>query len=437
MEASVCSQSPSTSAAGLVVCILGADERATIIDTIASARRHGLPVHVAVVARRPILEGLEGVWQHLVDWNGDFAWARNQLLERIHAKLVLWLDSDERLLAFPACDAGQLSEDFYAVPWQADRLTTPGQQIRLHRLDPAIRWRGPVHEQPCRDGVVHYSARRLPGALILHDGYEDPSVLEEKLARNQACVRSAIDTTSLHLGELLAIARRETKAGRFDFMSWLEIYRHPEAQPEGIHYDRRYEPAYMLSSAGYDGFARALLRANPMIVPLQLAVLADGWRKRSEWDEERIDLLLHILNNACFDGRYAFPLALLACDRDTLVGYLKDLAAEWHRGNRVMHSAPDDEIDPLLPYTRDPQVLGETLDDDLVLMHPTTLQVVMLNPVAAILWDALRWPMSLADLASLLREAYPGEDVAGLENHVRETLSQLIANGLIHAADAA
>ncbi len=237
--------------AGVVVCILGADERSSILDTIVSAQSHGLSVHVAVSAIRPDLTGLEDVHQHVIEWDTDFSWARNQLLPRLDCEYVLWLDSDERLWSFPEVDGGQLNDDFYAIRWQADRGSTPSLQLRLHRRDPAIRWRGNVHEQLCRGGSIPYSARLLPGALIVHDGYEDPVVAVGKVERNLACVRPGLCIETLDLGELLAIARHETREGRFNFMHWLRVYRHAQAQPNGLYYDRRHEAAFMLCSAGY------------------------------------------------------------------------------------------------------------------------------------------------------------------------------------------
>lgn len=99
-----------------------------------------------------------------------------------------------------------------------------------------------------------------------------------------------------------------------------------------------------------------------------------------------------------------------------------------------MTETPAPAVDAGRPYVQASGVLGETLEDDRVLMHPDTLRVVLLNPVAAVLWDALAWPQSLADLTGLLAEAYPGEDPDHLRRQTRDTLARLLENGLIRPA---
>ena len=58
-------------------------------------------------------------------------------------------------------------------------------------------------------------------------------------------------------------------------------------------------------------------------------------------------------------------------------------------------------------YTKVGNVDEERLDDELILLHPGTLQVKVLNETAAVFWDALgEFPNSVA-LAGLLAEAPP------------------------------
>ncbi|CAK0768418.1 conserved hypothetical protein [Gammaproteobacteria bacterium] len=417
----------------IAVGILGADDRPDIVETIRSVRCVGLPIHVAVTARRSLLEGFDGVIQHVIHWNEDFSSARNQLLEQIDSDFVLWLDSDERLLSFPEIDVSRLEEDFYTVHLQADRWTTPGRSARFHRNHPLIRWHGSVHEQPLKNGQLPpYSSRMLPGAAIIHWGYEDPEILAGKNERNVAIAQCGLNRGELLFGELLSLAKSETSLGLFNFMRWLQCFRHPEIQPNAIDYDRRSEAAYMLCTCGYNRFAQDLARANPLIVRLQLGLLADGWRKHRALDATRFEFLLTVLQNGLFDQRYSFSVELVGCSHDQLTRYIHALTAEWGERREIMNTTTTtDSFDPTATYRRNDDVQEETIEEDLILMHYPTLKAVVLNPIAAVLWDALRWPQSATDLASLLHEAFPQEDATAQHTHAEEVLAQLAASGLI------
>lgn len=418
----------------VVVCILGADDRTEILDTIQSVEIYGLAVHVGVKKTRPILNNEPKVTQHLIDWTGDFAWARNQLLDHVQADYVLWLDSDERLFSFPELFPIEL-DAVYAIRYQSDSSSTPLDLLRMHRVDAAIRWNNSVHEQLTVDGKAPLNARTLHGAIIVHSGYENPAIVHSKAQRNLRSVQASALLEALTYGELLAVARHETQSGNYNFLTWHKVFCHPQIQPEGLSFDRRFEAAYMLCCAGDDRFARKLLRLNPLIVPLRLATLTHAWREYRIWNGDEFNFLLQTLKNAFFDGRYPFPIALLACDRKTLADYLQSLAESWQTGDPIMPS-PIYELDSLCRYVREPEALREPLDEDVVVMHPDSLKVVILNPVAAVLWDALCWPVTIEELTELLHEALPEEDHAKLSDHTRETLGHLLANRLIVPANS-
>ncbi|MGE0448727.1 MAG: PqqD family protein [Vicinamibacterales bacterium] len=82
-------------------------------------------------------------------------------------------------------------------------------------------------------------------------------------------------------------------------------------------------------------------------------------------------------------------------------------------------------------FVKVPQVDEERLDDELILLHPKTLQVKFLNETATVLWDALGILPSDDELAALLVEARPeiGSDVA--RTVVGTFLDELLAAGLI------
>ena len=78
-----------------------------------------------------------------------------------------------------------------------------------------------------------------------------------------------------------------------------------------------------------------------------------------------------------------------------------------------------------------PQVDEERLDDELILLHPQTLEVKHLNETAAVLWDALGVLPTDDDLVALLVEARPELPPDEARTFVHAFLNDLVAAGLI------
>ena len=70
-------------------------------------------------------------------------------------------------------------------------------------------------------------------------------------------------------------------------------------------------------------------------------------------------------------------------------------------------------------------------EEDLLVMNTKTLDTVVLNPTAAALWKALKWPQSLKDLTDLLAEAYPQEKKETLKTRAAEVLEALLTQELL------
>ena len=81
---------------------------------------------------------------------------------------------------------------------------------------------------------------------------------------------------------------------------------------------------------------------------------------------------------------------------------------------------------PAVTFRRSPEVDEEAFEDDLLLFQRENRSVIALNKAAASLWDALRWPQTPRDLASLLVEA--GIRASQAEQIVASTLDGLIAH---------
>ena len=84
-----------------------------------------------------------------------------------------------------------------------------------------------------------------------------------------------------------------------------------------------------------------------------------------------------------------------------------------------------------IAYRRTSTFEAETFDDDLILMHSESWEAVVLNAVAAALWEALAWDHTPEQLRQLLAEGLPGESSESIKDQVTELLSKLLAQKLI------
>ena len=159
---------------------------------------------------------------HEFRWADDFAAARNESLRHAQGDWIFWLDADDRL---PPRDARLLQSliEGLGKKKQAYLITTmcPPQfecegvrhlsHFRLFRRDPAIRWKGRVHEQLRPSPQELGFEVRSHDLQILHTGYADSSQQIKKAQRDLRLLRMdfAADpddlSTTLHLA--LANAR--------------------------------------------------------------------------------------------------------------------------------------------------------------------------------------------------------------------------------------
>ena len=86
-------------------------------------------------------------------------------------------------------------------------------------------------------------------------------------------------------------------------------------------------------------------------------------------------------------------------------------------------------------YRRNPAVDQETFEDELLLLDRASGTVLALNLPAAALWDALGWPQSLDDLARILVEAWPDQEMEWARAQASSTLDDLVAHCFVLRAD--
>ncbi len=202
----------------IVECL---DSLAGIVDRIEVADTGSLDDTVA-------LARAAGANVEEIGWQDDFAWARNQVLERCtDADYMLWIDADERLV----CDD---PAHFRAVLATYGRLH-PGYRFMIHNQAASgerthsfmarrianpklVRFEGALHEQAVRlDGEPLRDAA-LAGVAIEHFGYEDALVAQRNKAdRNlqiarEGHIKQADATSALHLARALAAASSDAEA---------------------------------------------------------------------------------------------------------------------------------------------------------------------------------------------------------------------------------
>jgi hypothetical protein len=73
----------------------------------------------------------------------------------------------------------------------------------------------------------------------------------------------------------------------------------------------------------------------------------------------------------------------------------------------------------------------ERLDEELILLHPQTLQVKLLNETATTLWDALDVFATADELVTLLVDARPELGPDDARRFINTFLDELVAAGLV------
>jgi tetratricopeptide (TPR) repeat protein len=140
-----------------------------------------------------------------ITWRDDFAWARNAALDLATGAWVLVLDADERL-APGSRDAlaalRHVRPDGQGRWIRCRNLNDAGREIvastnaivRIFPRDPAIRYRGRLHEFVAREGEERTIAAITTPIEILHYGYL-PDVMNErqKSERNLRVSRAALE----------------------------------------------------------------------------------------------------------------------------------------------------------------------------------------------------------------------------------------------------
>lgn len=206
----------------LVAALIVRDEEEQIGDCVASLE--GVVDRIEVLDTGSIDTTVEraraaGANVTQIDWRNDFAWARNQILERCtDAAYMLWIDADERLTCLDRDDFREMLATYHRVypsygltvhNIRADGTETHSFVARRIADPSLVRFAGAIHEQAVRiDGDPLVTAL-LTNASIRHFGYDASVVdLREKMERNlrvaqQGFEQNPSDTNAVQLARAL------------------------------------------------------------------------------------------------------------------------------------------------------------------------------------------------------------------------------------------
>lgn len=404
---------------------------------IESALKFGVKIHVGLtVDCQPSLYH-DLVRYYPVTWSGDFAAARNALLSQIDsvAHYLLWMDSDERILSLPQIDFSLLNDLILAVKIQFRIDHTPTLRPSCHRRHEAVKWQGRIHERlVVKPEFTHTKPTLVPGVLLIHDGYEDPSVDNAKHERNLSIAKRNLESRQLEYGDWLAIARTRTHKGIGNIFDWLTVYRAATeiVAKEPRMADMRWEAAASLAYCGYIAPAYKLLAENPLNVALQVLVLTAEYSIRGSCDPARLEFTSYCLRNGCADENYGFPTELIAMDINELEAYVVAQAGMLNCSSTNTLNGDVQDMKPLLGlYQQVPDVESEQFEDDLILLAPETYKAVSLNASAAVFWEALKWPQSVSELSAIASEAFPERSIEEITREIEDLLCHLLEQGLI------
>lgn len=414
---------------------------------IASARRFGLAVLIGHSGDSESGAPPPGAETVRIDWRDDFAAARNALAEiaqarRAHSPYLLWLDSDEEILSWPAHDWSAETAPWLLLQIKDSAPLTPRPSARLQRNDGSLRWRNAIHE------MLEYTAsgstappELLAGALLRHHGYDDDEAIAAKIKRNHAIVRAERSRGRDYLYLWVEEARYAAAFGGGAAMAWSKVFNHPDAAPRfpgGI--DLRVEAAEALCEFGNSAPAEELLKDNPYILSLHLAILRGQSTRGETIDDERLNFVAHCTGAGSGDWRYSYPQALLGATREAIRALATQATETAQTSGKAARALGRTNLESAMQsrFIQNEEFDTEILGEDLVLMNSKTLEVLTLNPTAHAVWEALDGRPSVEEIAEAFEEVFPDIDKAALRSDIIRTIDHFVSSGLaLKTEDAA
>jgi Coenzyme PQQ synthesis protein D (PqqD) len=80
---------------------------------------------------------------------------------------------------------------------------------------------------------------------------------------------------------------------------------------------------------------------------------------------------------------------------------------------------------------RSPRVTYELVDDQAVLVDPGGQELLTLNPVGALVWEAIDGARDEQQIADLIAERFAEVDRSRIESDVQAFVAELLSSGLV------
>jgi len=209
----------------LSVCLITRDEAHNLpglMASLGSIAQEVVVVDTGSVDGTPELARALGARVLSSPWQNDFSQARNVALAAATAPWILSMDADQKLDAasLPMLEAALQLQDCVAQlvtikllgpanPDGGQNVVRCLPSIRLFKRDDRVRYRGRVHED-VSDSLINMGSTHWPdsGVTLTDHGYMEESARRQKLARNLALLRQAVQEqpTALHLAHKLVMS---------------------------------------------------------------------------------------------------------------------------------------------------------------------------------------------------------------------------------------
>lgn len=89
-----------------------------------------------------------------------------------------------------------------------------------------------------------------------------------------------------------------------------------------------------------------------------------------------------------------------------------------------------------MAWQRSPRVVYEVVDGQAVLVDPDGVELLTLNPVGTLVWEALDGSREAAELAADIAGRFDGVPVETIARDVEDFLAEVAAAGLVIPADS-
>lgn len=171
--------------ADISLCMIVRDEERVIRDCLASAIPYFSQIVVVDTGsndRTPEIAEEMGAEVHRIPWPDSFAEARNESMRHARGKWIFWLDADDTL---PPHSGEAILQAALQAPPEIAGFIVPVQfvedgpgagtrvdHVKLFRNAPGVEFEGRIHEQILSTLRPHGEIARIPGAVVLHSGYD-------------------------------------------------------------------------------------------------------------------------------------------------------------------------------------------------------------------------------------------------------------------------